>query len=97
LKVYWTNTALEHLLAIHAFAAQNSRLYADRLVDRLTRRSEQFGEFPHSGRSVPEYMREDIREAIEPPYRIIYKVRDDRIDVLGVVHGARQLPPDVPE
>ena len=97
MRVHWTNKALDHLLAIHEYVAQNSEIYANRLVDRLTRRSEQIGLFPESGRMVPEYKREDIREVIERPYRIIYRVKEAQIDVLAVLHSAQQLPPDVPE
>ena len=97
MRVHWTNKALDHLLAIHQYVAQNSEIYADRLVDRPTRRSEQIGLFPESGRMVPEYKRVDIREVIERPYRIIYRVKEDQVDVLSVVHTAQQLPPEVPE
>ena len=95
MKVHWTNTALNNLRAIHEYTAQNSKIYADRLIDRLTRRSEQIGLFPRSGRMVPEYRRDDIREVIERPYRIIYRLKENQIDVLAVVHGARRMPPEV--
>jgi plasmid stabilization system protein ParE len=45
------------------------------MVDRLTRRSQQIGEFPLSGRMVPEYEMTQIREVVEGPYRIIYHLR----------------------
>jgi toxin ParE1/3/4 len=61
-------------------------------VDRLTRRSEQIAMFPQSGRVVPEYDAPEIREVIERPYRIIYCIRDEQIDVLAVVHSAQRLP-----
>ncbi|HET6568878.1 MAG TPA: type II toxin-antitoxin system RelE/ParE family toxin [Rhodothermales bacterium] len=93
MRVHWTNTALDHLIAIHEFAAQNSIIYADRLVDRLTRRSEQIAVFPKSGRIVPEWRREDVREIIEPPYRIVYRLLEGRIDVLAVLHTAQDVPP----
>ena len=95
MKVHWTNTALNNLRAIHEYTAQNSKIYADRLIDRLTQRSEQIGLFPRSGRMVPEYRRDDIREVIERPYRIIYRLKENQIDVLAVVHGARRMPPEV--
>jgi plasmid stabilization system protein ParE len=41
---------------------------------------------------VPELQRDDIREVIEPPYRIMYRILADRIDVLTVFHGAQQPP-----
>jgi plasmid stabilization system protein ParE len=70
-------------------------MYAQRTIDRLTKRSEQIAAFPLSGRMVPEYEAPDIREVIERPYRIVYRIRSDQIDVLAVVHSAQLLPPEV--
>ena len=95
MKVHWTNNALKHLLDIYEYISQNSPFYAERMVDRLTKRSEQIDSFPMSGRNVPKYPGEDIRELIEKPYRIIYRIKPDQIDVLAVVHGARLLSLDI--
>jgi len=93
MKVHWTETAQGHLDAIQAYIAQDSPEYAKRMVDRLTRRSEQIAEFPLSGRTVPEYEMGQIREVIEGPYRVIYHIKPDRIDVLAVLHGSRGVLP----
>src|SRR5436190_15327312 len=61
------------LQAIHDYLAQTSPDYAVRIIDRLTKRSIQIGAFPNSGRMVPEYERNEIREVIEGSYRIIYR------------------------
>ena len=95
MRVHWTNRALDLLLLIHEQVAQTSPVYADRLVDRLTARSEQLQTFPRSGRVVPEYERDDVRELIEKPYRIIYRVREEQLDVLAVIHSRQQLPPNL--
>ncbi len=91
MKVHWTETAQEHLDSIHDYIAQNSPAYAKRVVDRLTRRSQQIASFPLSGRRVPEYDMEQIREIFEGPYRIVYYIKPDQIDVLAVIHGARDV------
>ena len=65
------------------------------MIDRLTKRSEQIAAFPRSGRMVPEYEAPDIREVIERPYRIIYRIKTDQIDILAVVHGAQLLSPEL--
>jgi len=95
MRVNWTDNALKHLLDIYEYILQNSPFYAERMVDRLTKRSEQIASFPMSGHNVPEYSAEDIREIIERPYRIIYRIKPDQIDVLAVVHGARLLSSDI--
>ena len=37
---------------------------------------------------------DDVREMIYPPNRIVYRVRDDLVEVLTVVHTARRFPAD---
>ncbi|MGH1393359.1 MAG: type II toxin-antitoxin system RelE/ParE family toxin [Trichormus sp.] len=91
MKVYWTTTAVENLSAIYAYIAQTSPQYATRVVDRITRRSEQIVNFPMSGRTVPEFETEQIREIIEGSYRIIYYIKPEQIDVLAVIHGSQQI------
>jgi addiction module RelE/StbE family toxin len=91
MKVCWTDTACGHLAAIYAYISQDSPEYAQRVVDKLTRRSQQIASFPLSGRTVPEYELKQIREVIEYPYRIVYYVKSDRIDILAVLHGAREI------
>jgi plasmid stabilization system protein ParE len=72
--------------------AQTSPEYARRIVDKLTRRSIQIAAFPFSGRAVPEYEINEVREVIEGLYRVIYLVKeqDDQIEVLAVIHSARE-------
>jgi plasmid stabilization system protein ParE len=91
MKVHWTDTAEGHLDAIYAYIAQDSPEYAKRMVDRLTRRSQQIAEFPFSGRRVPEYDVDQIREVIEGSFRIIYHIKADQIDVLAVIHAAMDV------
>ncbi len=92
MRVHWTENAIGHLVNIYEYIAINSPTYGKRMVDRITRRSEQIAEQPLSGRKVPEYDTEDIRELIEKPYRIIYRIKPDQIDVIAVIHGVRILP-----
>jgi toxin ParE1/3/4 len=91
MKVHWTRTAEEHLDALHIHIARDSVEYANRMVDRLTARSQQIGEFPSSGRKVPEFDADQIREVIEGSFRIIYRIKPGQIDVLAVVHGAMDI------
>ena len=91
MKVHWTETAERHLDAIYGFIAQDSTTYALRTVDRITRKSQQIGEFPMSGRRVPEYDMEQIREVFVGPYRIIYHVKSDQIDVIAVIYGSMEV------
>ena len=91
MKVHWTDTAQEHLDDIYSYIAKDSPEYALRMVDRLTDRSIQIAEHAQSGRRVPECDMEQIREVIENPYRIIYHIKPDQIDIIAVIHCARNI------
>ena len=91
MRVHWTETAEAHLDAIYAYIAQDSATYALRTVDRITNRSKQIGTFPLSGRKVPEYELDQIREVFSGPYRIIYHIKPDQVDVIAVIHGAMNI------
>lgn len=97
MKIHWTKTAEVHLDAIYAHVFQDSKTYALRIVDRITKRSKQIGMFPLSGRQVPEYDVDQVREVFFGPYRIIYHIKADQIDVLAVVHGAMNVLHDEEE
>ena len=91
MRVQWTKTAEAHLDAIYVYIVQDSETYALQTVDRITRRSEQIGDFPLSGRKVPEYELDQIREVFAGPYRIIYHITADQIDIVAVIHGATNV------
>ena len=97
MKVFWTDRARRHLRAIHDYIAADSPHNATRIVDRITRKSELLGQSPLLGHVVPEYeskLNEPIvRQILEGNYRIIHRVLPHRVEVLAVIHGARELPP----
>ena len=92
MNVHWTNNAIANLIDIYEYIAHDSPVYAKRVTDMMTRRSEQIAYFPMSGRIVPEYDADDIREIIENPYRIIYRIKPNQIDVLAIIHCSQHLP-----
>ena len=91
MNVHWTKNAEHQLDAIFEYISQNSPEYARIVVDKITRRSQQISVFPLSGRTVPEFETEQIREVVEGSYRIIYYIKPDQIDVLAVIHGAMNV------
>jgi plasmid stabilization system protein ParE len=91
MKVHWTDNAEHHLDAIYDYLAQNSSEYAKIVIDRLTCRSKQISAFPLSGHIVPEFDIEQIREVKEGPYRIIYFIKSDQIDIIAVIHSAMNI------
>lgn len=92
MKVIWTPRAQQRLQEIRDYIARDQPDNAIRWVARVLDRGEQIGDQPRSGRIVPEYQREAIREVFMGDYRIIYRIRSQQLDVLTVRHGAQTLP-----
>ncbi len=91
-SIRWTKTARGDLRAIHGFIARDSRLYALRVVNRIRRSVERLKQFPESRTRVLEWDRPDLREIVVSNYRVIYGLRENDVEILAVIHAARQLP-----
>jgi plasmid stabilization system protein ParE len=91
-NVHWTDTAVAHVCAIRDHIARDSAVYGQATADRIVGRSQALAQFPLSGAEVPEYADESIREVLEHPYRIIYRVMPIQVDIVAVIHSARRLP-----
>ena len=94
IRVVWTHPALEDVQEIRAYIGRDSRRYARVVAERLVTAVERLSEHPLSGRVVPEAGQLTLREVIEPPYRIVYRVRAELLEVVAVVHSARRFPVD---
>jgi addiction module RelE/StbE family toxin len=88
-ELRWTEQAVAQLAAIVDYISVSSPVYAEHLVNRIIVRLDQALAYPESGRTVPEASIPDIRELLERPYRLIYRVRETRIEVIAVVHERR--------
>ncbi len=95
MRVHWTHRARTRLKQIHDYIAEDAPMVALKVVDRVTARSQTLTGVPNLGRKVPEFDRNDVRELLENPYRIIYKIKSDQIDVLTVMHYRQVLPQDI--
>jgi addiction module RelE/StbE family toxin len=94
-RVHWTQEARSRLRAIERYIERDSPKAAKAVVTRILGQSRQLETAPLSGRRVPELGRREVRELLERPYRIIYRVVDDRVDVLTVMHYRQLLPEDL--
>lgn len=92
MTVVWSNRALRSLAAIHNHISRESSDVANRVVDRILERGDHLAEFPSLGRRVDRYRRPGVRELIEIPYRIVYRVNRKRVEIIDIFHSA-QLPP----
>lgn len=97
MKVNWTERARYRLRHIRDYLNEQAPAVTQPAIEGLVRRSRLLRDQPHIGRKVPEYQREDLREILERPYRLIYRLFPNRIDVITVMHYRQLLPNDLNE
>jgi plasmid stabilization system protein ParE len=90
--IRWSSRSIADLEAIRAFIAQDSEHYANLVVVRLVRAVGRLVDFPESGRIVPEVGDTQLREVIHRPYRIVYRVRSDLVEIVTVFRASKLLP-----
>jgi len=96
-EVVWLRAALNDLDAIGEYIAASSPRYASIVVSRLIAASRDLSRFPLMGSPVPEWEADEFRQRIVYNYRLIYRVKGSRVEILAVLHGARQLPEEYKE
>lgn len=91
-KVRWTNTAIEDIYNTMEYLRHSSEKYAEIFADAFFHSVEILERYPRSGRVVPEFNQEQLREIIHKSYRIVYLLTDiDTVEILTVHPSALPL------
>lgn len=90
-RVNWSRRALEDVEGIAERIAADSPAYSGIVVKKITNQAKMLAQFPRSGRKVPEFDDENVRELIVYSYRVIYRLSDDEVLIAAVIHGRRLL------
>jgi plasmid stabilization system protein ParE len=94
-EVVWSVLATVDLESIIERITRDSEFYAAAVARELVAAARSLATFSERGHVVPEYEDRTVREIIVRNYRLIYRVRPKRVEVLRLIHGARQMPPAV--
>lgn len=92
-RVSWSPEALDDVDAIAAYIAKDSPFYASAVVKKFLGTAASLGKFPYIGPIVPEIGEQEFRERFVYSYRLIYRVAEDEVTVVAVIHGRRLLDP----
>ena len=82
---------MEDLRSITAYIRQHRPEAARRVRQEIRTATRRLARFPLSGRTLPESPTGPFREIIVRDYRVLYEPGPDRVDILAVIHGSRDL------
>ncbi|WP_304226598.1 type II toxin-antitoxin system RelE/ParE family toxin [Gracilinema caldarium] len=94
-KIVWSQDASDDLFNIVSYIKEKSgTTIAYEIYHRIINHVEKIDLFPESGRVVPELISIgilDIREIIETPWRIFYRVTESEFQIISVIDGRRNI------
>jgi toxin ParE1/3/4 len=94
MKVTYSRLALAELEDILAGIAAENPVAAVRLRARVERVIERIAQFPEGAQKVAERLGVRRVPLVRYPYVIHYRVGEDEVVILRIIHGARRSPWD---
>ena len=84
--------AVGDLETIVRYIALNNPEAARKVGQNLLNKTKELSQFPFKGQKVPEFNSSDIRQVILKPYRIVYRIEEDkkRISVARFWHSSQE-------
>lgn len=83
-------SARADLLELWVYVAEDSSEQADRVLERVLEVAEKLGEWPEMGRARNE-LRVGIRSLVVGSHVLFYRVTENRLEVVRVLHGRRDV------
>ena len=96
-ELIWSPDAIADLQEIADYIARDKPEAARQWAQTLVGLGEQAAALPWSGRRVPEFERDELRELIKRGYRVMYRVGESQVEIVAVIEGHRQVPSDISE
>jgi toxin ParE1/3/4 len=90
-QIVWTEPALIDLDEIAEYIALDKPSAAKKFVKYVFTNVKRLKQFPKSGKCPPELQNTDYREIIVGPCRIFYRFSNDKIYILYLMRGEREL------
>lgn len=91
MHVEWSDCARDDLHSLVAYISRDSAFYAKTFGEKIILATRRLKDFPQSGRMIPEADAKTLREIIVRGYRGMYRPEDERVLILAVMHGSRDL------
>ncbi|UBF26922.1 type II toxin-antitoxin system RelE/ParE family toxin [Kovacikia minuta CCNUW1] len=91
MRIIWTQQAISDLNHAYDYIAETAPESGTAIIERIEKSLEALSNFPEMGRKGRV---NNTRELIVPktPFILPYRIRKNRIEILGVIHATRRWP-----
>jgi len=93
-KVFWSESAEDGLKSIIEYIYSDNPTAARENLKKIRSKASSLCSFPQRERTPPELEEQGIlqyRELVIPPWRVIYRISEERVYVLSVIDSRRNV------
>ena len=91
-RITFAASAVRDLESISSwYTNQQVPAVGEKLLKEIISKIERLADFPESGRIVPEFGIASLREIVFPPFRIVYRLDENRVRIVRVWRSERLL------
>ena len=91
MRIAWSSGAEDDLQRIWNYLAREASIeIANRQIEKIRQLSRLLSEQPRIGR-LRNSLLPGIRSVVTPPYVLFYRLSDDAVQIVRVVHGRRDI------
>lgn len=90
-QVVWSPKALDDVEAIAVYISRDSASYAAAVVKKILDVTRSLDHCPTSGEIVPEFDDDSVRQQFAYMYRIIYRIKEDKVTIATVTYKKKLL------
>ena len=93
-RVEWSEAASKDLENIFEYISQDSLHSTTKIFEKIKTKCKVLGQHPYRGRMIPELKAYEIvgyHELIIAPWRIIYRISEEKVFVLAVIDSRKNI------
>jgi plasmid stabilization system protein ParE len=90
-EIIWSAACFRDFEQIHHYIALDSPGYAHAFAEQILERVDWLRQNADMASMVVEFGDPAIREVLAGNYRILFRAKEDCIELLGLIHGARDF------
>ena len=90
-EIRWSPLATDDYESIIIYYEKTAPRFAQNFAKKIIYIIEDLSKFPKMGRIVPELESAEIREILYRNFRIIYRIKENILELARIIHGSRIL------
>lgn len=90
LELRWKKQAVNDLVRVWQYIAQDSTIQATKMVDLIEAKVSALAQYPQLGREGRKAMTREL--VVHESYIVIYRVLPKKVEIIRIKHSAQQWP-----